>query len=51
MISVPGTPHQPFVRSAGGYVEDRRSFINGLPGDRASARLVPTVISLARALI
>jgi len=26
-----------------------RSFINGLPGDRASARLVPTVISLARA--
>jgi diguanylate cyclase (GGDEF)-like protein len=26
-----------------------RSFIEGLPGDRASARLVPTVISLARA--
>jgi diguanylate cyclase (GGDEF)-like protein len=26
-----------------------RSFINGLPADRASARLVPTVISLARA--
>jgi diguanylate cyclase (GGDEF)-like protein len=26
-----------------------RSFINGLPGDRASSRLVPTVISLARA--
>jgi diguanylate cyclase (GGDEF)-like protein len=26
-----------------------RSFINGLPGDRASARLVPTVINLARA--
>jgi EAL domain-containing protein (putative c-di-GMP-specific phosphodiesterase class I) len=26
-----------------------RSFIDGLPGDRASARLVPTVISLARA--
>ncbi len=26
-----------------------RSFINGLPGDRACARLVPTVISLARA--
>jgi diguanylate cyclase (GGDEF)-like protein len=26
-----------------------RSFINGLPGDRAAARLVPTVISLARA--
>jgi diguanylate cyclase (GGDEF)-like protein len=26
-----------------------RSFISGLPGDRASARLVPTVISLARA--
>jgi diguanylate cyclase (GGDEF)-like protein len=26
-----------------------RSFINGLPGDRASARLVPTIISLARA--
>jgi diguanylate cyclase (GGDEF)-like protein len=26
-----------------------RSFIDGLPGDRACARLVPTVISLARA--
>jgi diguanylate cyclase (GGDEF)-like protein len=26
-----------------------RSFINGLPGDRAAARLVPTVINLARA--
>jgi len=26
-----------------------RSFISGLPGDRGSARLVPTVISLARA--
>ena len=26
-----------------------RSFIDGLPGDRASSRLVPTVISLARA--
>ncbi|MBS0419327.1 MAG: EAL domain-containing protein [Proteobacteria bacterium] len=26
-----------------------RCFINGLPGDRASSRLVPTVISLARA--
>jgi diguanylate cyclase (GGDEF)-like protein len=26
-----------------------RSFINGLPGDRAAARLVPTVIGLARA--
>jgi len=26
-----------------------RSFINGLPSDRASARLVPTVINLARA--
>jgi len=26
-----------------------RSFIDGLPGHRASARLVPTVISLARA--
>jgi diguanylate cyclase (GGDEF)-like protein len=26
-----------------------RSFINGLPGDRAASRLVPTVISLARA--
>jgi len=26
-----------------------KSFINGLPGDRAAARLVPTVIDLARA--
>jgi diguanylate cyclase (GGDEF)-like protein len=26
-----------------------RSFIDGLPGDRAAARLVPTIISLARA--
>jgi diguanylate cyclase (GGDEF)-like protein len=26
-----------------------RSFINGLPGERAAARLVPTVINLARA--
>ena len=26
-----------------------RSFIDGLPGDRSAARLVPTVISLARA--